>query len=160
MPYCYGTNRRFTERKQQPVYTPPEPEPKRKNTKRKTKPRGTIHPHWTTKEESWLADNYQRLGPDACAEHLKRSPSAVKHHAKKMGIASERVGDRYDEAIIARWNMPCGEAAQEIGCTRQKVYSRRHHLRKTLEPETIAALDAKSARLREPSAFERCISRR
>jgi len=49
---------------------------------------------WTKEEETWLKENYEKLGLVKCAEYLERNQSSILHKVCKLGVANRRGGYR------------------------------------------------------------------
>jgi len=59
---------------------------------------------WKTTEERLLREHYWALGPQACAELLGRTPSAVWTRASKLGLAEKdpRAAQRFNVRTTPR----------------------------------------------------------
>jgi len=55
---------------------------------------------WTTEETKWLRENYEMLGADRCAYRLKRSPTAIRHQASRLGLIRRGMGREARVVII------------------------------------------------------------
>lgn len=59
-----------------------------------------MHRLWTKEEETWLKDNYERIGLLASSNYLKRSKSSILHKVVSLGIANRRGGNRKARVYI------------------------------------------------------------